>query len=394
MSKLFDHSSTSISLNKEEVLKYNEAHEKYFLNFANREYEKNKPFGNPNECSDILYRMGMLLSGAKIGRSQKIGELGCGGGWLSNYISKLGNEMHLMDVSNEAINISKELFAKSDRNKHHIFFHTLKDDVIKLPDNYLDRIIVHDALHHIPNPQNILKECYRVLKNGGIVGLSECGPVHSKIGAIIECREKTGILERDITLNDLEVLAEKSGFSEVKIKPYLSVNQKEIELSKFKKLVSNDLQIIDNSEILDSFSRGDQTIAFFYKGNFTFDTTYPNKPEAEILLIDKKIDKDRVIIELQITNTGDTIFLTKRNELGAFCKLGCHLNELDGRNIVFDFLHQDLTNFDDIKPNEKINIKLNLETEKVKNKILEFDLIIEGVCWLSYMGSKTLQLKM
>lgn len=391
MNKIYNHTSSSIQLLKKEIQKFNNAHENYFVNFANRNYEKNKPFGNPNECADILYRMGMLFSGTKIGRSQKIGELGCGGGWLSYYISKLGNEVHLMDVSSEAIKISKELFNEQKVNKN-VFFYKLKNDKINLADNILDRIVVHDAIHHIPNPDKILAECYRVLKNGGIMGLSECGPIHSKVPAIVDCVTKTGILERDLTFEDLKKISHNAGFSEIKIKPYISVNQLEIKIDDLEKLINNNQQIINNLDIINAFSAGDQTMAFLYKGKFNYDTTYPNDPRAKIELI-SKINKGKTTeIELSVENIGDTTFITKSSNLGGFCKLGCHLLDKNQKNLNFDFIHHSLENFDNIKPGDKISLKLSVRSDYIENYLLEFDIVIEKICWLAYMGSKTLKI--
>lgn len=393
LKKIFNKNSTSIDLSNDEEKKFNYHHELYFKNHANFEYESGKPFGNYKESASILFQMGLLFEGSKIGRSQKIGEIGCGGGWLSHYISRLNNEVHIMDISPSAIKMAKKLFKTHPVKHSKVFFHLLKNNLIDLPDNSLDRIVFHDTLHHIPRPLQVLKECNRVLKEGGILGLSECGPLHSKIPAIIDCREKTGILERDLTFKDLKVLAKNSGFHKVTIKPYPSVSSLELSLNNLEKSFFNNKVIVSNKIIADSYVKGDQTLAFFHKGKFSFDTRYPNNPKAKIQITEKKIIDGNLILKIKVKNIGDTIFLTKPNELGGFCKLGAHLLKDNGEIITFDFIHQPLDNYESIKVGKHIDVDLKIDLKNLrKNYIIELDLIIEGVCWLAYMGSKTSKL--
>lgn len=42
---------------------------------------------------------------------------------------------------------------------------------LNLPDHSMDRVVVNDAFHHIPNVGDVLKEFYRVLKPGGLVSM-------------------------------------------------------------------------------------------------------------------------------------------------------------------------------------------------------------------------------
>lgn len=393
--KIFYKRSSSIELSDQDEEQFNHYHELYFKHHANYEYESGKPFGNYKESSSILFQMGILFEGAKIGRSQKIGEVGSGGGWLSHYISRLNNEVHVMDISQSSINMAKKLFENHPVKHNKIFFHLLKDNLIDLPDKYLDRIVFHDTLHHIPKPQKVLKECFRVLKDGGILGLSECGPLHSKIPAIIDCREKTGILERDLTFKDLKILAKKSGFTKITVKPYPAVDSLEVDLESLESLINSEKLIISNELVTNSFTKGDQTLAFLHKGKFQYDTRYPSKPKAQIKIIEKLIDGKDIIVHLHIINVGDTIFLTKPNNLGGFCKLGAHLLNEYGEIKNFDFIHQQLNDYSDLKPQESIDVSLRIDSSDLSGKvIIEFDLIIEGVCWLAYMGSETTRLEL
>jgi hypothetical protein len=62
------------------------------------------------------------------------------------------------------------------------------------------------------------------------------------------------------------------------------------------------------------------------------------------------------------------------------------------KNLNFDFIHHSLENFDNIKPGDKISLKLSVRSDYIENYLLEFDIVIEKICWLAYMGSKTLKI--
>ena len=50
---------------------------------------------------------------------------------------------------------------------------------LPLPDGSVDRVVLYDAFHHLPNQERLLLEMRRVLTNRGIVGMSEPGRGHS-----------------------------------------------------------------------------------------------------------------------------------------------------------------------------------------------------------------------
>lgn len=102
---------------------------------------------------------------------RKILDVGCGNGNFSNYLSVNHNvNVTGIDFSPESVKIAstkKELFnAKTSA--------FLVGDAQNLPfkDEEFDLIISCECLEHVPNPQRMIDELYRVVKKDGIVILT------------------------------------------------------------------------------------------------------------------------------------------------------------------------------------------------------------------------------
>lgn len=85
-------------------------------------------------------------------------DLGCGNGVSTANIK--GKLVVGLDLSRKELALAKERFP----DKEYVI-----GDAVKLPfaNNTFDLIVAINLLHHIDKPEDVLKECYRVLKKGG-----------------------------------------------------------------------------------------------------------------------------------------------------------------------------------------------------------------------------------
>ena len=92
----------------------------------------------------------------------KILDLGCGGGFLTNHLSKDGHEVTGVDLSDDALNTAK----KYDETKRVTY---TKADATELPfaDATFDVVCAMDLLEHVEDYDKMLKEVSRVLRPGG-----------------------------------------------------------------------------------------------------------------------------------------------------------------------------------------------------------------------------------
>ena len=92
----------------------------------------------------------------------KILDVGCGGGFKSNYLALQGFDVTGVDLSIESLSIAKKYDKTGTVNY-------LEANAEKLPftDASFDAVIGMDFLEHVENPRVIIREMARVLKPGG-----------------------------------------------------------------------------------------------------------------------------------------------------------------------------------------------------------------------------------
>jgi len=95
-------------------------------------------------------------------KETKILDVGCGGGFLSNFLAPEIKEVHAIDISGESIKVAKK-YDTTGKVKY------LTGDASELPyeDNSFDVVCLMDMLEHVENPAEVIKEGGRVLKPGG-----------------------------------------------------------------------------------------------------------------------------------------------------------------------------------------------------------------------------------
>lgn len=143
-------------------------------------------------------------------------DLGCHGGTLSNFISKLSknNRIFGLDISENAINYAIK--------KHpHIEFKVQDlNNGIPYPDKKFDAVTCFDVLEHVFDPLKLINETKRVLKDGGyfIVDI----PNETLLFRVIWFfwTRMKGKVWRDVHINhfspgDMENLLEKNGFAKI-----------------------------------------------------------------------------------------------------------------------------------------------------------------------------------
>jgi len=97
-------------------------------------------------------------------KKKSILDVGCGYGYFLDLAARNGWHTSGVETMNDAA-----MMVKKRIGKRNIFHGTLKE--AKYPDNSFDVITLWDVLFIVENPFEELRECYRVLKEGGIIGI-------------------------------------------------------------------------------------------------------------------------------------------------------------------------------------------------------------------------------
>lgn len=87
-------------------------------------------------------------------------DLGCGSGAKLLEFAQRGYEVWGVDVGVDAIRLCKELLPQG-----HFFQGELQET--GLPNAHFDYIRIDNALEHVPNPKEVIRECRRLLCRGG-----------------------------------------------------------------------------------------------------------------------------------------------------------------------------------------------------------------------------------
>jgi ubiquinone/menaquinone biosynthesis C-methylase UbiE len=364
--------------------------EDYFQTITNITPLMTKPFHSIAEGPYLLCKLGMLLSGLRLGKGMTILDFGAGSCWVSRFLNELSCATISLDPSPTALDIGKKLFdrfpllEKPINSPRFLQFDGRK---IQLPDEYVDRVIFFDAFHHVPNPEEILSQCYRVLKPGGIAGFGEVGPHHSRSPQSQKEMRTYNVLENDIVLEHLKEVSQQIGFSGLYCKlfthPDLEISYPDYLHIARKKKIPKGIK----GHIVNSMS--EYPVFFLVKGNYIPDSRNSTGLKHEIT-VEKKNYRVKLgesfSVTVEIENNGNAKWLYQNIENIGVVNLGIHLFSKDNRLINYDFLRFNLEK--DVSPGERLKKIIRIMPEEKGSFQMVLDLVAEHICWFEDNDSK------
>lgn len=143
-------------------------------------------------------------------REQRLLDFGCGPGVYSVIFGRVGFEVIGLDISPSNIAIAEKLAEKYDLSET-VHFGAGATEGLDYPDEYFDVVVGIDILHHVDIERSI-RECLRVLKQGGVAFFKEpvAVPVfdplrNSALGKYLVPKEAS--FERHITEDERKLTA-------------------------------------------------------------------------------------------------------------------------------------------------------------------------------------------
>jgi SAM-dependent methyltransferase len=175
-----------------------------------------KPFNDLQEAPEVVLTFLHVLKGLRLQRGAVVLDFGAGSCWSSEIMAGFGYKVIASDVSERALAIGRA--AVSRRNHPYPVDFLLFDGLrLDLPDESVDAITCLSAFHHVPNPDHVIREFARVLKPGGVAGLSEPGPNHSRSTQAQDEMRSFVVVENDVNIDAIWKTAREAGFSNIEI---------------------------------------------------------------------------------------------------------------------------------------------------------------------------------
>lgn len=376
------------------VAELNETADTYYKSM-NFERLARKPFIVPG-LQHLLGEVCYLVHGLDLRPGDYVLDFGCGVGWTSRILGACGCEVVGTDVSATAIDMARGLAEQWRQaglldfgDRPAIEFRLFDGHRIDLPDASVDKIFVLDAFHHVPNQAATLREFSRVLKPGGVVGMCEPGPNHSKHPDLQREMALHKVVENDIVLDDIMALGLEAGFIGMRVclSPLLP-------------------HIVDLDDYRRFPARSDLTKAFLEVTDFRV-KNYPIffMQKAGVRALDSRSVSglsarlelrspahvvcragETLSVQLAAANTGSAVWLPSSPKPGAV-SIGYMISGPNG--VAMHRMH--LSNLP-VAPGERVEASLTLPVMNAGRYEVEIDLVSEYVAWLKTLGSNALNL--
>ena len=205
---------------------YTEAHRRYVerLGKSGELWLRTKPFSVPptRELAECLRVFSHLVTKLALGLRAQVLDVGCGPGWLSEYLARCGYAVTGVDVSEDMVEIARERIASIDGPIGHgveplAEFHAVP--VLDLPwRKRFDAAILYDAMHHFHEEVETLRAIRRALAPGGRIFIHEgVRPAAGSQGEeeLVAEMEQYGTLESPFDSEYLLSVLEQAGFTDV-----------------------------------------------------------------------------------------------------------------------------------------------------------------------------------
>jgi SAM-dependent methyltransferase len=185
---------------------------------------RTKPFSVPPgyELRECLRTFTHIVDHLGLGVRAQVLDVGCGPGWLSEFLARCGYWVTGVDVSEDMVRIARDRIDGIDEPigegiKALAEFHAMA--VLELPwSDRFDAAILYDAMHHFDDEVETLRVIRRTLVPGGRIFIHEgVRPPEGSEGEreLIEEMEEFGTLESPFDPDYLVAVLEKAGFTQV-----------------------------------------------------------------------------------------------------------------------------------------------------------------------------------
>jgi SAM-dependent methyltransferase/glycosyltransferase involved in cell wall biosynthesis len=364
---------------------------KPFYNLANKP-NKHQGDGMDAETHRHFCDFANIAVALGLPAGSRILDVGCGSGWLSEYFARLGYQMKGIDISPTLIEMSRDRVARLPYDVDHetslrCSFEVHDIETAPLSEKF-DAVLCYDSLHHFEEEGAVMRHLAAMLPVGGVLFIleGECPPSGSATeeelyGVMCEY----GTLESPFDYGHLRQLLDEHGFAV--IGDYASVN------GLFEReTIRDDLLPLKNVPINYHYLAC-KKVASGAPASTVPDSCRPGLLRARIALTPGGINRlapgQALDLELEIENTGDTLWLAGRETRTGVVMPGVKISDEAG-TLVSEF-HGEPPLPRAVAPGETVGLRIEHAAPQRPGKYtLKFDLVDQHVCWFEDVGSQPL----
>lgn len=360
----------------------NRTAEEYFSSLTDWEDHLAKPFARADDAPVLLIHVAVMLQGLALTRGMTVLEYGAGTGWLSRFLTQLGCEAILLDVSPTALKIARELYARQPviGERPAPRFLLFDGRKIDLPDESVERIVCFDAFHHATDPDAMLAEFARVLKPAGIAGFAEPGPHHSRTPQSQYEMRTYGVVENDIDIRAIWESAQRHGFADLRLAA-LNATRFHVSLREYEDLLAAGATYSRWADHTRAFMKNIRDFFLIKAGTMELDSRRTEGLRASIAaqVVDART------IRVTVRNTGTARWLPSTETYGGVA-VGGHLYDSSGRLLQLDLPKAHLPG--SLAAGEEAVVGFMLPKLEPGAYDIEIDLVANQVAWFAQIGSR------
>ena len=357
----------------------------YFDKADQHAYWANKPLSDINHGPQDLWRFGLLLSALAIRPEDRVLDFGCGTGWTSNFLARIGADVTATDISQKALAIAEAhtAHARVAEGGGRLRYQPFDGRRIDAPDEHYDFIIVFDAFHHLPNPVAILREFCRVLSPHGCVGFAEPGRGHS---STVHSRHELelGVLENEIDPEQLRETARHAGFSELEvIVPPIPPNLMMLPMPRLRWYLRGLPWIVPHDYIRAAILSS--PIGVLRKGPYISTSLHPHGLRAEIRSLGTPIETrkgETFTVRASIVNKAGTVWLRTGRRGVGYVRAGGRILRLPDLSLVHECGRAAIPR--DMHEGDQCELDVPcIAPDQPGEYVVRLEMIDEGITWFS-----------
>jgi SAM-dependent methyltransferase len=195
-----------------------QAEKEYLARTGSSEWERVKPFSPKGsdtlvESARLLQDFAAAMLALEPGPSDLVLDVGAGGCWCSDLLSRLNRR-------SVAVDISWRMLQTGRSRPGGAALAAVAGDIERLPfrSGAFDMAVCLNALHHVPDMRAGIREIARVLHDRGVAFFSEPGKGHADAAVSAAAVRDFGVLEQEVLIPEFLDACHDAGFRHVRLK--------------------------------------------------------------------------------------------------------------------------------------------------------------------------------